>query len=149
MWRMKVLAISVVVLGALLFGAVVAYAGWSWNAKVDVEGTRISTAWSVANGGKANYQAAITLTVPANAVVEVVEVAFSETLTVVHTSEQCSVGVIDAVVTYLVTGGGKGADDITVSVDQVGGSNENYGSASGKLGIPVSVSAAIQGACSG
>ncbi len=146
MWRMKALAISVVVLGALLFGAVVANAGWGWNAKADVEGTTISTAWSVAHGGKVQYHADITITVPSNANVEVVEIASSETVTVVHTGQQCSDGVIDAVVTYLITGNGHG-DQVSVSVNQVGGGS--YGSAQGTLGIPISVNAAIAGECSG
>ena len=42
MLRLKVTAVSLVVLGALLFGSVVAYAGWGWNAKADIEGTKIS-----------------------------------------------------------------------------------------------------------
>ena len=147
MWRIKTLAISVVVLGALLFGAVVANAGWTWNAKADVEGTTISTAWSVSHGGKAQYQADITISVPANASVSVVEVASSETVTIVHTGEQCSAGVIDAVVTYVITGSGNGTA-VSVTVDQVGGS-ENYGSASGTVGTAVSVNAAIAGECSG
>lgn len=148
MWRLKTLTISVVVLGALLFGAVVVNAGWGWNAKADVEGTTISTAWSVSNGGKAQYQADITITVPANAVVDVVEVSSNETVTVVHTRQRCSRGVIDAVVTYLITGSGNGTA-VSVSVDQVGRSGENYGSASGTVGTAVSVTAAIAGECSG
>ena len=147
MWRMKTLAVSVVVLGALLFGAVAVSAGWGWNAKVDIEGTTIGTAWSVSNGGKAHYQAAITITVPANATVEVQAVASSETVTVVHTSEQCSAGVINADITYLITGGNNGTD-VSVSVNQIGGGN-NYGTASGVVGTPISVSAAIPGECSG
>jgi hypothetical protein len=130
---MKPLAISVVVLGALLFGAVTVSAGWGWNAKADIEGTTISTAWSVANGGKVHYQADITITVPANASVNVIEVAPSETVTVVHTGESCSAGVIDAVVTYVITGGNNGSD-VSVSVNQVGGGS--YGSANGTLGSP-------------
>ena len=148
MWRMKTLAISVIVLGTLLFGAVVAYAGWTWNAKADIEGTTVSTSWSVANGGKAQYLAAITIAVPANAVVDVVEVASNETVTVVHTGEQCSAGVIDAVVTYVITGDGNGVA-VAVSVDEVGGDGANYGSAEGTVGTPVSVNAAISGECSG
>ena len=148
MWRTKALAISVVVLGALLFGAVVAYAGWSWNAKVNVEGTKISTSWSVAKAEMRNVQAAITVAVPANAVVRVVKVAPNETVTVVHTSEECSAGVINVVVTYLITGNVT-TDDVSVSIDQVGGDQENYGSASGTAGTPISVNAAISGDCSG
>ena len=147
MWRMKTLAISVVVLGTLLFGAMVAYAGWSWNAKADIEGTTVSTAWSVAKGGKAQYQAAITIAVPANASVDVVEVASNETVTVVHTNRRCSAKTINAVVTYVITGGGHG-DEVSVSVNGVD-NGENYGSASGSLGTPISVSAAISGECSG
>lgn len=148
MWRIKTLTISVVVLGALLFGAVVVNAGWGWNAKVDVEGTTISTSWSVSKGGKAQYQADITISVPSNASVNIVEAASSETVTVVHTGELCSAGVIDAVVTYLITGSGNGTA-VSVSVDQAGRSGENYGSASGTVGTAVSVTASIAGECSG
>jgi len=145
---MKALAVSVVVLGALLFGAVVAYAGWGWNAKADIEGTTIGTAWSVANGGKAQYDAVITITVPANASVNVTEVASSETVTVVHTGDRCSVGTIDAVISYLITGDGNG-DDVSVSVNEVGGAGVNFGSAEGKLGSTITVNASIPGECSG
>ena len=145
MWKMKTMAISVVVLGALLFGAVVANAGWGWNAKVDVEGTTISTSWSVAQGGKTQYQAAITVAVPAKADVNVVEVADNETVTVVRTRGRCSRnGTIDAVVTYLITGNGHG-DDVSVSVDQADG--ESYGSGTGKVGSPISVNVSIPGDC--
>ena len=148
MWRMKTMAVSVVVLGALLFGAVVANAGWGWNAKVDVEGTTISTSWSVAKGGKAQYDAAITIALPRKAAWEVVEVADNETVTVVHTNQRCSGGNIDAVVTYLVTGTGHG-DDVSVSVNQAGRGGQNFGSGTGKLGSPISVNISIPGACSG
>ena len=148
MWRMKALAISVVVLGALLFGAVVAYAGWSWNAKADIEGTTISTAWSVAQGGKAQYNAAITIEVPANASIDVVEVASNETVNVVHTDQLCASGVIDAVVSWVVTGNGHG-DAVSVSVNEAGRNGQSYGSASGTVGSAISVNAAIAGECSG
>lgn len=148
MWRMKALVVSVVVLGALLFGAVVAYAGWSWNAKADVEGTTISTTWSVANGGKAHYGAEITITVPSNAKVNVIEVAPNETVTVVHANGRCAPGAIDAVVTYLITGDGNG-DDVSVTVDQAGGAGANFGSAEGTVGSTISVNASIPGSCTG
>ena len=91
-------------------------AGWSWNAKADVEGTTISTSWSVANGRKAKYRVAITIAVPANASVEVIEFASNETVTVVHTNQRCSKGAIDAVVTFVITGDGNGSG-VSVSVD--------------------------------
>ena len=125
-----------------------ANAGWSWNAKADVEGTTISTYWSVANGGKAQYRAAITIAVPANASVDVIEVASNETVTVVHTNQRCSKGAIDAVVTFVITGDGNGSG-VSVPVDQVGGDTENYGSARGTTGSAISVNDAISGTCTG
>ena len=146
MWRMKTMAISVVVPGALLFGAVVANAGWGWNAKVDVEGTTISTSWTVAQGGKAQYDAAISIAAPAKAAVNVIEVADNETVTVIRTHGRCSNGTIDAVVTYLITGIDHG-DDVSVSVDQVGGDGASFGSGTGKVGSPISVNVSIPGDC--
>lgn len=145
MWRMKTMAISVVVLGALLFGAAVAYAGWSWNAKIDVEGTSISTSWSVAQGGKAQYQASIDVTVPKNADIGVVEVARSETVNVFHTNEDCSGGFINANVTYRISGNGHG-EDVSVSVINVD-TGQVYKSASGTLDNPISVDILIPGEC--
>jgi len=89
--------------------------GWSWNAKADVEGTTISTSQSVGTGGKTQYRAAITIAVPANASVEVIEFAFNETVTVVHTNQRCSKGPVDAVVTFVITGDGNGSG-VSVSV---------------------------------
>ena len=68
----------------------VANAGWGWNAKADVEGTITSIYWSVANGGKAQYRAAITIAVPANASVDVIEVASNEVVTAVQRGYRCS-----------------------------------------------------------
>ena len=126
----------------------VANAGWGWNVKVDVEGTIISIYWSVANGGKAQYRAAITIAVPANASVDVIEVASNETVTVVHTNQRCSKGAIDAVVTFVITGNGNGSG-VSVSVDQVGGDNESYGSARCTTGSAISLNVAISGTCTG
>jgi len=126
----------------------VSNAGWSWNAKADVEGTTISTSRSVGIGGKAQYRAEVTIAVPANASVEVIEFAFNETVTVVHTNQRCSKGAVDAVVTFVITGDGNGSG-VLVSVDQVGGDNENYGSARGTTGSAISLNVAISGTCTG
>ena len=93
-----------------------ANAGWAWNAKADVEGTTISTSWSIANGGKAQDGAAITIAVPANASVEVIEFASNETAPVVHTNQSCSKGAVDAVVTFVITRDGNGSG-VSASVD--------------------------------
>lgn len=123
-------------------------AGWSWNAKADVEGTTISTYRSVGNGGKAQYRAVITIAVPANASADVIEVVSNETVIVVHTNQRCSKEAIDAVVAFVITGDGNGSG-VSVSVDQVGGDNENYGSARGTTGTEISVNVAISGTCTG
>lgn len=147
MWRMKVTAVSLVVMGALLFGSAIAFAGWGWNAKVDVEGTKISTSWSVPGdtNGAADYTAAITLTVPKNTDVNVIKVAPRETMDVVPTDVECSGDDVNAVVTYHITGA-DGA--VAVSVDRVGGGGKhNYGSADGFVGSDVSVDVLLVGAC--
>ena len=46
MSRFKLLVMTVGVLGVILFGAVVAHAGWGWNAEIDVEGVEIRTQWA-------------------------------------------------------------------------------------------------------
>ncbi|NQW24442.1 MAG: hypothetical protein HQ475_13485 [SAR202 cluster bacterium] len=146
MWHMKVLAVSVVVLGALLFGAVVAYAGWGWNAKVDIEGTRISTSWSVDDvTGAKDYHAEITITVPEGTDTNVVKVAPTEHVTIVDDVEGVTCN--DATVTYVVTGASDGV--VSVSVDRVGGGNgeRNYGTAAGGIGDTLSVS--IAALCNG
>ena len=92
MWRTKVTAVSLVVLGALLFGPVVAYAGWGWNAKVDIGGTKISTFWALTDdkNGAGDYHAEITLQVPVNVAVDVIKVAPRENLKVIYTDEVCT-----------------------------------------------------------
>lgn len=150
MWRMKVLAVSMVLLGALLFGSVVVFAGWGWNAKVNIEGTMISTSWSVTDdvNGAADYHADITITVTDGADVNVIKVAPRETLSVVHRTGDlvCNNGVIRALVSYVITGDGDGTD-VSVSVDRVKG-KLNYDSATGKVGSTITVNGPILAECS-
>ena len=149
MWRMKVLAVTVVVLGALMFGAVVAYAGWSWNAKVDIGGTKISTSWAVTDdvNGAANYSAVITIAVPDGTDVKVIKTAPNEDVNVT-VGGSCSNGVLSATISYLISndGGGDGLA-VSVSVDQVGHGSANFGSGSGTVGIPIPVNVPAVGTC--
>ena len=78
----------------------------------------------------------------------VIEVTSNETVTVVHNNQRCSKEAIDAVVTFVITGDGNGSG-VSVFVGQVGGDNENYGSARGTTGRAISVNAAISGTCTG
>ncbi|PKB71342.1 MAG: hypothetical protein BZY87_05665 [SAR202 cluster bacterium Io17-Chloro-G6] len=147
MWRMKVTAVSVVVLGALLFGAVVAYAGWGWNAKVDIEGTKVSTSWSVDDvSGAKGYHADIKVAVPSGTDVNVIKTAPTENVDVVE-GGSCSDGVVTAVVTYVVSSVGGNGTDVSVSVDRVGHGSEHYGHDSGSLGDSLSVNVSVDGEC--
>ena len=147
MWRMKVSVVSVVVLGALLFGAVVAYAGWGWNAKVSIEGTMVSTSWSVDDvTGAKGYHAEITVAVPSGTDVNVIKTAPTENVVVID-GGSCSDGVVTAVVTYVVTSVGGDGTDVSVSVDRVGHGNEHYGHGTGVLGEPISVNVTVDGEC--
>ena len=49
MLRLRSTVVMVVVAATLLFGALVAEAGWGWwrNAEVDVDGTQLRTVWRV------------------------------------------------------------------------------------------------------
>ena len=147
MWRMKILVVSVVVLGALLFGAAVAYAGWSWNAKINIEGTKISTSWSVDDvTGAKGYHAKLTVAVPSGTDVNVIKTAPTENVIVVL-GGSCSDGAINAVVTYEVTSVGGAGSDVSVSVDQVGHGSTHYGDGAGGIGDKIPVNVRIAGAC--
>ena len=149
MWRMKILAVTVVVLGALMFGAVVAYAGWSWNAKVDIGGTKVSTSWAVTDdvNGAADYSAVITIAVPSGTDVNIIKTVPNEDVSVTL-GGSCSNGVMSATVSYLISndGGGDGSV-VSVSVDQVGHGRANYGSGSGTVRSLSTVNGPPVGSC--
>ena len=71
-----------------------------------------------------------------------------QSLTLATELRQSSDDLTRMVRTYVVTGDGHG-NQVSVSVNQVGGANESYGSASGTLGTAISVNTAILGECSG
>jgi len=148
MLRMKVTAVSLVVLGALLFGSVVAYAGWGWNAKANIEGTKISMSWAVTDdtNGAADYHAEITVAVPDGTDIDVFKVSPTETVEVVD-GGSCSGGTVHAVVTYVVTSLGGDGSAVSVSVDQVGKAKEHFGHDSGVLGQSLSVEVDVPGNC--
>ncbi len=149
MLRMKLTAVSLVVLGALIFGSVVAYAGWGWNAKADIEGTKISMSWAVTDdtNGAADYHAEITLAVPAGTDANIFKVSPTENATVVE-GGSCTDNTVHAVVTYVVTSQGGDGSAVSVSVDQVGKAREHLGDANGVLEQPISVDVHVPGNCS-
>ena len=147
MWRMKALAISVVVLGALLFGAVVAFAGWTWNAKVDVGGTVISTAWNV--DGANEYKAKIKVSVPEEADLALVEIASDvERVKLRHDDDlNCTADGIETTVEYKIKpkSGHTAGEAVTVTVSVVGG--EQLASAVGVLKKTITLNVLVPGTC--
>ena len=149
MWRMKVTVVSVVVLGALLFGAVVAYAGWGWNAKVNIEGQMVSTSWTVEGAnGSTDHNALIEMYVPENADVTIVKVGHKrEVFNLYHVEGlECNAdGSVDVKVDYTIDGSGSGK--VSAAVNRVKGKME-YAAGTGNLGETISLRFNMPGNCS-
>ena len=105
MWRFRSMAVFGVLVGALIFGAAVAYGSWWWNAQIDVEGVDVRTVWSVTDDpeGAENYHAYIGVALPHNSKAEVIEHTKNETVRLHWTDElQCTSEGIQAKVAYFV-----------------------------------------------
>ena len=78
MWRTRTSVVLGVFAVTLIIGAAVAYAGWYWNASIDVEGVDVRTQWTVAGDpeGAKNYGADIHVDLPPPAEASVEEVAW-------------------------------------------------------------------------
>ena len=153
MWRMKVTAVTLVVLGALMFGAVVAYAGWGWNAKVNIEGTMVRTAWTAQHNhsGASDLFTKITVTVPTGVDAKVIETAKNESINLRHSDElACTESGIETIVTYVVehSGNANVKDRVRVVVSELE-THRRLAAASGVLGEEISVNVMIAGECNG
>ncbi len=105
MWRFKSMAVSGVILGALILGATIAHGGWSWNAAIDVEGAEVRTAWTVVDdpNGEYNYFTKITLKLPLGAESTIIEQSNTETVVEsVGGNLECTADGIEARVAYNV-----------------------------------------------
>ncbi len=87
MWRIKFIAVTGVLVGAMMAGLMVASASWSWNAEFDVEGRETHVTWSVIDdlGGSENYHANIELKLPEQAEASIVSEAISEMASISYT----------------------------------------------------------------
>ena len=144
---MVVLGVAV---GILVFGAVLAYGHWWWNAQIDVEGADVRTVWHVTDDpeGANNYTADITVTLPEDAVAQIIEVASNETVTLVTDDDlKCRASTIDSQVTYVVTAG-PGATGIQAGV-WVTADGVELGRKTGGLGVAIKLDVDIPGTCSG
>ena len=126
------------------------YAGWQWNAALDVEGTEVRTAWTVVDDprGDTNYHTDIKFKHPKRANVEVLEKARTEAVTLKPTgSLECGPDGIEAKIEYKVTalsGAVGGEVEVTVTAD-----DEVVGQKSGNLNAYIKVDVLIPGSCSG
>ena len=152
MWRLKVLALTAMVLGVILVGTVVVYAGWDWNAQLEVEGTDVRTQWTV-NGGEPagsadDYSALIHVMLPKEAAVSVIAVADSESLVLNQTGGlDCSADGIEGRVKINVSAqGGDPNGEATLTVTANG---HVVGQASGPVGSNITLDVTIPGVCSG
>ena len=152
MLRLKVTAVSLVVLGALLFGSVVAYAGWGWNAKIDVGGTTVRTAWTTQHnhsGSTSDISAKITVVVPIGANVAVLESAPNETILLESSAAlSCTENGIETIVKYEVShsGDAKVKDRVRVVVSTPE-DHQRLAAAKGVWGETISVNVVIAGNC--
>lgn len=156
MRRAKALLVAVVALGALLFGAAVVHAGWSWNAHVNVENAKVGLGWAVTDdvNGAAKYSALITLTLPEGANASVAKVAPNETV-VLNSSAglTCGPDGIQANVTYRVSPlNGASGSQVEVSIATVAGqkpgaTGDVLGTGAGQVGGDISVNILVPGSC--
>ena len=105
MWRIRPVTVLGTLMVVLLFGAVVAEGGWYWNSLIDVEGTNVSTVWSVVgdNDGADNYTAAIDVVLPERAQFILLSKSGNETVTIgTDSSLDCGNGELEGIVTYNV-----------------------------------------------
>ena len=142
MSRLKLLVITAVVLGVLLFGAV-AYAGWSWNSEIDVEGVIVHTVWTVDNGEPKDalndYRAKIELILPMKAEAQIISFAENaETIVIKHKGKlKCTSKGIEASARYVVTANDDATGEhvtVTVTTAKKKGKEDILGRVSGKVG---------------
>ena len=150
MWKIRSLVVLVVLVGVLVFGAVVAHGGWWWNTSIDVEGVEVRTFWTVEDDpdGATNYHTKIRIDLPKVASAEVVEKADTESvkLKAKHGLGCLSEG-IEAKVTYKVKpqDGAIGKDvKVWVTAD-----DQLLGEKTGKVGKKIKLDVFIPATCSG
>ena len=89
MWRTRSIVVLGVLAGVLIFGAVAAYAGWQWNAALDVNGSELRTVWEITDSNESlySYSADFRVLVPKKADATIIEQATNETVTIKKTKK--------------------------------------------------------------
>ncbi len=140
MWRTRISVVLGVFTATLIVGAAVAYAGWYWNAQIDVEGADVRTQWTVVGDpdGANNYEADIHVDLPPGAEASIEEIAWNETVTLGEDENlKCGKKGVEAEVTYNIEGL-DGADGKKVNVT-VTADGKKIGRGRGELGDDISV----------
>lgn len=142
MRRMKLLAALFAIVAVMAFGAGAAQAwGWYWNAEIDLEGTSLRTAWTVAGGDQDDYFADIRVSVPRRAKAKILEVAEGHERVSIrsHRGLSCDRNSVDAIVTFKVKAISEGVSrEGNVEVD-ITANGRTIGAADGRLGKKISV----------
>lgn len=105
MSRIRLMVAAGVIAAVLLVGAAVAYAGWWWNAQIDVQGTTLRTIWSVTGDedGSTNYFANINVALPQGVAATVLSQAATESVSFSSDSGlACGSGSIESIVSFNV-----------------------------------------------
>ena len=120
MWRFRSMVVLGIAVGVLVLGATVAQ-GWWWNAQIDVEGTGVSTNWTVDGGtpedASNDYRARIKVWLPEGANAKIISTSTDNEKVTLHEDEDlsCSYDYIEARIQYRVKPI-KGADGSQVDV---------------------------------
>jgi hypothetical protein len=156
MRRAKTLLVAAVALGALLFGAAVVHAGWSYNAHVNVENAKLGLGWAVTDdvNAAADYSAVITVTLPEGANATVGKVSPNETV-VLNSSAAllCQTDGIEANVAYRVSPlSGANGTQVAVTIATVAGqkpatTGDVLGAGTGQVGEDISIRVLVPGTC--
>lgn len=150
MWRFRSTVALGVLAASLIFGVVAVYAGWQWNAQLDVEGTEVRTAWTVVDDpkGEYNYFTKIKFKHPKEAEVEVLKQAKTEKVVLKPTgSLECGRHGIEAKVIYKVKAlDGAVGSEVLVTVTA---GDRVLGQETGAVGKRIKVNVTVPGSCSG
>ena len=122
--RTRLAVVVGAVVGMLAATLLVAHAGWFFNARLDVEGVDVRTAWTVVDdeteqsfdGEADSYHARIVVTLPREAAAEVIEVASNETVLLKRSRDlECKEDGLEAEFVYTVSALGQVAANKVVT----------------------------------
>ena len=152
MWKLRTLVVSGVLTAIMVVGLAVAYAGWSWNTEIDVEGVPTHVNWTVIDdqANPQNYLANIVFKLPKKATVNSVQVNTNETVTIKHVKKlKCKSNGIQSKSIVTVNPANSSAVGMIALVTVYAGDNNLLGQGVGMLGSKIKVNGLIPATCTG